>query len=305
MCSKIARSLPQGPARDVSVHKPKLSQLGFTEEQAAHTLAYSVRRKRSFPIDNVQPWLHLLHKLNVEHPVQVLSKRPVLLASRASTAEANMEGLVELLGGLGATQKQLAALLYKHPMLFNIPPTTPSAAAAWLRSKLHLSSSVIADLFTKYSELFYMSCEDLDVTLAWFLSMGYSIETVRQKPQLLRSKLSTTVNKAKVRFLTQVMQKDVEELQTCTQFLRYSLFQNIGPRWAFHSLYCKGQPFVLSTRLNVNDAGLVQKLDSSSLDEECKVCSLTRLEVYEKFKIKWQEGEGKIWDVRGAKNDSG
>lgn len=290
-----------------AVHDTKaaqLVQLGFTEEQAAHVLSGFASRTGNLNITHVQPWLQLLRKLHVDNPIQVVSKHAIILASKPAAAEGKAARYVGWLIGLGATPERVAALISKRPMLLNIPNATPIAVAAWLQSKLDLSSSDIVNVFDKCPELFGQTHQELDLTLDWFISNEVSIEMVQRKPQLLGCNLSSIVTKTKARFLIQAMRKDAQELLTSTTFFKFSLLDRIGPRWVFHLLHCKDQPFVLSTKLNCIDADFLRRLNSPSLDAECTFRSMTRQQLFDESMSNWKAGEGKEWDVESNKRAS-
>lgn len=320
-------------------HKSKLVELGFTEEEAARVISYHTSRKLHVNIQNVQAWLQLLHRHHVEFACQVVSKRPLILTSKAVTAAINAEGIMEWLSKLGVEPNVVPSLISEVPMLLTVRHATPAAVTEWLHTKLSWTSSTVIVALKRHPQLFgYSPHDNLDTKLAWFLSKGFSIESiskalattpslfnnkiehnesqlsamqglglslpqvlkmVRQRPQLLRCGFSGLNVQTKVHFLTQVMNKSIQELLSCTPFLRYSLFNNIGPRWAFHSLYSQDQPFTLSSKLNCGEARYSRQLVSSTLDEDCISRGLTRLQVYQEFKAHWQLEEGKKWDVGG------
>lgn len=272
----------------------QLIRLGFTEQQASRVLSFFTRRGVSLSIENVHAWLQLLHQLHVDQTVCVVSRHPIILTSRAATAAANAAGVKEWLCSVGATPETQAMLFGKYPMLLNIPHATTMAMTEWLRRELMWSSSTITRVLLMYPELFTCSWGNLDVKLAWLLSSGASVQMLNQKPYLLLNNFNSKVNQAKVRFLSQVMKLEV---LPCIPFLGHSLLERIGPRYTFHSLHCSGQPFTLSYRLCSVDADFVKQLISPSLESECASSSQTRLQVYEKFRFQWQQGEGRQWDV--------
>lgn len=279
---------------------PQLVDSGFTEDQAGAVVLYFANSNINLPLENVQPWLQLLPKLQVHHPHQLLSKKSILLASKASAAEVNATSLVELLQDLGATPEIIQTLISKKATLLTFPHATPSPISAWLRSNLSLSSSAILNVLFCCPELFSRSREDLDVTLAWLTSNGVSIESIIQKPEVLGCDVSSSATQGKARFLTQAMGKDASELLAFPHFFKCSL-SRVGPRWAFHNLYCNGQPFHLKPSLQVTDAQYVQRLDSTSLDAECSSRGKTRGQLYAEFRAKWSKVEGKKWDMRNAR----
>lgn len=124
-------------------------------------------------------------------------------------------------------------------------------------------------------------------------------QSLRRRPLLLGSDLHGAVMQAKVRFLTQVMRNDIQVLVCCPQFLSMQLVGRIGPRWAFWSRHCPGQPFVLNTRLNVSLENFVSNLRSPSLDAECNVRNLTYMQLFEEESARWQAEEGAEWVVGG------
>lgn len=305
LSSKVGRHKPPGPEAEQSEYKSRLAQLDFTEMQAVHMLSSFASRERSFPMESVQPWLQLLQDLQVQHPTQVVARHSIILASRAATARANASGVVVWLQSLGATQGEIAVLLMKRAMILNVPHATAAAVTAWLRKNLGWSTSTIFIGLKKYPELFGLSCKNLEATRAWFTSEGFSITVFEQQPQLLQCNLSSISNQAKARFLTQVIRQDIQQLLTCSSYLKYSLLGRIGPRSAFHSLHCKGQPFSLSYRLKPNDADFAEQLTSSSLDAECNSRGMKRSHVYAEFKTSWQQREGQEWDVGKKKQSMG
>lgn len=153
-------------------------------------------------------------------------------------------------------------------------------------------------------ELFGLTCKKLKTRLAWFVQQGLTTTMIGERPQVLRRNVISAVNQAKVRFLTQVMKKEVREVLTCTPFFNLSLCNYIGPRWAFHSKYCKDQPFRLSTRLSNGKPRFLKQLPSLILDAECISLGMTRFELFEEFATGWKEGEGKEWNVERKKKET-
>lgn len=304
-----AGSVPSVVEASHATKEAQLIELGFTVDQAKRLLSFFASRRTSLSVENVSAWLKLLHRYHVVDTYQTASKHPIILASRAARAAANAEGVVEWFSSLGMAPGPQAALLGKYPMLLNVPSSTASAATEWFGSQLTWSSSKVVCVLTQYPDLFNHSCENLQVKLAWFLSNGLRIDMISRKPHLLRRNLFSIVNQTKVRFLTQVMMKDVVEMERGATFLTYSLLERTGPRWAFHSKHCSHQSFCLSTRLNPIDEDFVQQLPSSSLDAECASRRMTRMQLFEECKTSWQQGEGKDWVVgrtrKGRKNMEG
>lgn len=303
MGTKAGSNLPSGVNIESSSIHTQLMQLGFTDKEATHVLSrYASRLKtRSFSIGNVHAWLQLLGANHVKHPHQVLCKHVIILSSKAATAEANADGVVTWFHSLGATNDMTAALLSKRPMLLIIPHKTAVAVTVWLHSQLGWSSSMILSTLMRQPALFNYSIAHNNSQVSALQGMGFSAAQVnqilRKKPELLIRDISSRVTQTKVRFLTEVMKKSVEELLTCPAFFTYSVMERIGPRWGFHSRYFAGQTFVLGSRLTVTNEIFAQSLVSPSLEAECAARVMPRPQVYAEFKLSWKQGEGKMWDV--------
>lgn len=286
------------PWSDQPSHKSQLLQLGFTNLEADRVLSFYTSKHLSINIRNILAWLELLRTHHVLQPSNVIYKFPVILTSKASTAAANSAGLVEWLRSVGVVPEMQAVLLGKYPVLLNIPHATASEVGEWLRSKLVWSDSTITNMLMTLPQLFVLSSKNLDAKLAQLIAKDLRIETiskmVKAQPQLLLHNLSSLVNQTKMRYFKDVLQKEWLE---CWTFFTYSLVRTIGPRSAFHSLHCNGQPFNLSTRLRCKDMTFVNRLPSAGLDAECASRGMTRPQLYAKFKTSWQQGEGKKWDV--------
>lgn len=287
---------------DQPSHKSKLVQLGFTEEGADRVLLFYASQKLNINITNVHAWVELLHTYNVDDAPQVVSDHPIILTSRAATAKANAAGVVEWLNGLRATPEMVTVLFSKRPTLLTVPHATAAAVTECLRSKLSWSDSTIVNVLTSFPKVYGVSPKKLDVRLNWLLAKGFSLGNIskmaRSQPQLLLCNFTSPISSSRIRFMTTVMK---QELLICLQFVTYSLVDRIGPRWAFHSLYCKDQPFSLNYRIRCSAAFFLKRLISPSLDAECASRGLNRSQVYEAFKISWKQGEGNEWDLGDRK----
>lgn len=319
-------------------HKLQLVKEGFTEKQTVMILAWLSSRKRPFVIRNIQQWLQVLRNYGVKQPLDVMSNHLILLMARADTAHARSTAVVQWMSEHGLAQDAIAAVISQWPLILHTPLETAKAVAAWLGSELGWSDGMISDVLTRHPRLFGLSTvSNLCVKLSWFKSQGLSAaavsrvffntpplfyttiarnekqlaalqamglsksqvsEMLRKLPHLLTRNIAGDNIQAKVRFLSEDMGRTIEELVTCSVFLTYSLINRIGPRWAFHSLYCKGQSFVLGSRLPVKDKHFADSLSSQTLDTECVSRGYDRLRLYNEFRAEWQQGEGIKWDVR-------
>lgn len=310
-------------------------KLGFTSKEAEDVLSFYTSKKLNLSINNVLLWLQLLRCYHVEQAIQVVSKNPIILTSKAATAALNAEGVQQWLHGLRFTQDMTVALIERRPMLFNVPHVTAAAVETWLVSNLGWSSSMVIKVLIRHPHIFGCSVSNLNDKLAWFQSQGLSIqaiskvlmitpglfsrstaynisqlselrglglsehqvnEMVRRRPHLLVRGISTIVTKAKIRFLTLVMGQCFQNVLVCPAFLTYSLFDRIGPRWAFHLRYCKDKPFVLNSRLNPTDKKFADGFVSSSLDSASASRGMTRMQLYEEVRVEWKQGPGKEWE---------
>lgn len=281
-----------GSEPDHSIHKSQLTELGFAEDEAACVLSYYAHRKLAPNIQNVAAWLQLLQSLHVEHASHVISKRRIVLSSKAATAITNTEGIVEWLTSVKATHEMIVKILTREPLLLTVPHTTPAAAAAWLHSSFGWSDSTITNVLMMVPQVFRLSCNKLAGKLDWLQSKGLRTDTiskmVRAQPQLLLHDFSSIINRTKLHYFTDVMKSQLLE---CLPFCTYSLSETIGPRSAFHSLYCQDQPFNLNTRLKCNDGRFLRQLPSPSLDAVCASRGITRQQLYAEFKASRQQAD--------------
>lgn len=274
----------------------QLITLGFTEQQANRVLSFFVHRGVRLTLDNVQAWLQLLLQYHVDHPIEAVSRHPIILTSRATTAAANAGGVVEWFRSVGATPEMHAILLGKYPTLLTVPHGTASAVTTCLRSRMDWSDSTILNVLKSFPKVFAVAPTNLNVRLEWLLLNGISIDTIskvaKAQPQLLLRDFSSSINSTKTHYFTTIMGRTLLE---CLPFVTYSLLNNIGPRSAFHSVYCKDQPFKLNHRLRCSEATFPKHLVSPSLKAECTSCSQTRAQLFGGFKTDWQQTEGKKW----------
>lgn len=312
----------------------ELQQLGFSAAQASQLLnSYTVQQICG--VDNVQQWLQLLQSFGVQHPIQVAAKFPIIFKSQTESVAANAAEVVQWMFEKGLTAEEVARVITTKPMILVIPHTTLEATDAWVQSKFEWSTSKVATLLARNSTLFCLSAvNNLAPKLAWLvskgvrqervgmtlyttpalfncsiehfesqwselLSMGFSelevVEMVSKKLELLMRNFGGGVMRDKVRFLTLVMQRSVSALVVCPNFLKYDLYQRMGPRWSFFALHCPGQEFVISTNFNPPDEQFAERLRSSSLDAECRLRCISQLQLFLEHKVWWQKGEGLRW----------
>lgn len=309
-------------------------QLGFSLPQAKRLLLFFSSQKRHLSITTTQLWLQLLRRHNLEQPLDVAAKFPIILLSYNQSVESNAAVVVTWLLSLGLAQADVCQLLGRCPMLLKLPHETTALVAAWLSNELGWSSRMVNKTLTHCPKLFSSSpAHTLGPKLAWFESHGFSAETtskmlylhpqlfecsisrnkaqlaalqalglplsdvadmVRKHPSLLIRNISSDTTQAKVRFLTEVMGKQVHELKICTAYLTYSLAARIGPRWDFYSLHCPNKFFNLSTRLQHANQEFAKRLQSKTLDAECTLRGLSRLQLFEEVLAKWVERKDKF-----------
>lgn len=314
-------------------------QLGLTDKQAARVLAYLSSQGRSFNIHNTRLWFKLLHKFRVRQPLEVISRHPIILHNRADKIGENAEVVVLWMSSMGLTPSQIAESLGCVPKLLCIPHQTAAAVAAWFSHELGWSGSMIAAMLVKYPQLFGLSVVDnLASKKAWYVEQGFSNKSlskalfstpslftcsiernntqfaalqalglsklqvsdmIQKAPTLLSLSINGPNTQAKIKFLTLVMGRQVDDMWLFRKFLTYSLFERIGPRWSFHSRHCPtSQAFHLSTELKQTDKDFAERMVSASLNAECVSRGKTCLQLFDEHRIKWQEGEGRQWNVR-------
>lgn len=308
---------------------------GFDERQAERVLSFHTSRLKQFSIENTRNWLQLLRKLDVKDPVETVSKNVFILKHGAEGAQANADVLVKWGAGLGLTHTQVAESLSERLMLLVIPHANAAAVTTLLSSELGWRRDQIAHVLIKNPRIFGCSpIRSLRPKVAWFKSkglttrdisqaiwntpslitssigrnesqlsalqaMGFSpaevLQVVRKMPVLLTCNMSGAIVQAKIRFLTQVIGRPVQDALVCPVYFCLSLMERTCPRWMFHSLYCSSQSFVLRTNLVPLDKGFVARLSSPLLDATCAARKLTRLQLFEEFKGFCQQGLGKDW----------
>ncbi|MEW5304640.1 MAG: hypothetical protein WDW36_007237 [Sanguina aurantia] len=289
----VNRVLPSPLDREAAAAAVLLSLEGFTPEGAARVLGSCVSRGRTFNIDNTRQWLQLLRRHHVQQPCVAISRQPTVLEFRADSVAANADAVIGWMSGVGLTRLDIATILTLQPRLLNISHANVVAVDAWLRTELGWSSGMIATALTKCSDF----CQSRPVTLskklsalqAFGLSRAQVSGMVFSMPKLFTGNFSGTRMQAKARFLTHDMGRSISETTACPSFFAYSLMGRTAPRWAFHTLHCKGQLFVLGTQLTLTDGQFPVKLsECPSLDEECKLRGLSRGEVYSEFLARYK-----------------
>lgn len=318
-----------------------MRQLGFTDKQVARILSHYTRSNLQFNTGNLLLWLQLLVKHHVKLPMDVVSANPMILESRAENVSANAEAMSQWLSHNGISSTMIGKVFSKRPMLLSIPYTTFQATIAWLISELGWSTDMIVSAVNRTPQAFCFSVANLELKKAWFLETGFglkstskmflkfpglmnhaternekqfsalqacglstqqALELVKKQPQLIALDISGANQQAKVQFLTRVMGKQITEVMACPAFFTYSLFNRIGPRWAFHCIHAKGRIFKLSTGLTCNDEDFLGRRNSASNLAECKARGVTILQLYHEFIVEWQQGEGKQWNLRKLKS---
>lgn len=184
---------------------PFLVHAGFTQKQALHVLEILADRGQYMHIEAVHKWVRLLQRLQVEDPIEVIARSPLVLTSKPETAGTRAEGLVPWLLSMGVSPDQIPLLLSKSPLLLNVSHTTAADAADWLSRELGWSGAQIAHTLTsRYSNVFALSpSRTLAPKLAWFISQGVSLETMSRVFYNSPSLFSNTVerNEAQLRAL--------------------------------------------------------------------------------------------------------
>lgn len=341
MCSARADSKsPSRDQTSNLSHTLQLLQEGFTDKQAARITLYLSSRGRSYDIISVRRWLDILRRSHVKQPTDATAKCPIVLEHRADNLEIKAAAVVQWMSRRGLTDAELGEVLSQWPALLNITTSTLEAVTAWLRWKFNWTDASICRLLARCPQFFSRTTANLSSKLAWFIAEGcnnermsiavshtpslfnYTIarnqsqlatlqtkgltraevtEMLIKRPQLMTQDMSSSITQAKFRFLDQVMRMDVQVLVKCPVFFFYSLFKRIGPRWSFHSLYCTGQHFNLSSNLAPKDEDWLHRLSSSFLDAKCVSHSMTRMQLYQEQTIEWQQGEGKKWKFEKGK----
>lgn len=124
-------------------------------------------------------------------------------------------------------------------------------------------------------------------------------------PNILALDVAGPITQTKVRFITQVMERPlIAALRTNAPLLTYGLATRIGPRWAFHQLYTTDTAFLMNSHIKRTDENFLKYLVSPSLDAECALHNIDRLQLFEEFIVKWQQGEGKILVIKKAKRSA-
>lgn len=322
----------------------QLMQLGFTLPQAQRILRFFSIQKRCLSITTTQLWLQMLRTHNLEQPLEVAAAFPIILISYPQSVESNATAFIAWLCSLGLDKAGIAQLVSKSPMLLKIPHRNALLVAAWLSTELRWSRKMVITTLTKFPHLFSLSvAENLVHKLAWFVSKGYNTPTIskmiylhpqllgysiaRNKsqmlalqamsfsqpqvaemvgnlPTLLMLNIASGVTQAKVRFLTQLQGRSIQEILWFPRYLSFSLADRIGPRWAFFSLYCPGQNFNLMTRLCPTDNNFTRRLQSPNLNAECTRQSLSRLQLFVSFKANWKGNEGREWVARSGRRQT-
>lgn len=321
--------------------KSALRQLRFTDKQAAHSLSYLSSQKRNVNIENIRRWLELLRMCDVKRSNEVLSTHPILLSNLADNSADNAGVVVQWIASMGLTSSETAQLLGRRPMLLTIPLANALEVTAWLTRELGWNGDRISRVLIQFPQLFGLNPRDnLTPKLSWWMEQGFSRETlsrvfltytplfsssiqrnifqmsalqtfglprsqvsnmVQQAPALLNLNINGQNVQAKVRFLIEVMGKKVDDMCVCPNFLTFSLFHTIGPRWSFHNRHClSSRPFNLGTKLKCSDKHFAEHMASPSLDAESISRSMTCLQLYEEHRIQWQQSEGMLGSRRAS-----
>lgn len=291
--------------------------------------------RKTFNIENVRQWLHLLRCLHVEQPATAISRCPMLLNRRVGHSTEKAQAVTQWMSTRGLTPDQIVNVIAKWPYVLMIPPTNAVAVTVWLHAELHATDAMIAALLVRCPRVFGLRPSNLASKVSWFKLSGFSDEEARKvvfkqpavltctparnasqmsalqsfglsqtqsktlivkMPSVICLDLTNGYQQAKVRFLTQEMGRSILELETCAAYLTLSLVDRIGPRWAFLKLHCPDQlQNNLSGIYRETDVQFTKVLVSASLERKCLSSGLTRVEVYHEFRAGWQRGEGALF----------
>lgn len=333
---------PRGPAdSSPAVDTALLLEAGFAVEQAAELLAYFAGKRHKISIGRVRGWLQILHSCNVQQPTDVVSRCPFILSTSTDNPARNSKATMDWMASTGLTPLEASELLSHWPQVLIITPQNLGAVDAWLRAELAWTSSMILKAIHVYPGMFGCRPSNLALKREWYRTTGFRDEAISsmlikvpnllsfsverneaqlsalqllglsrdqvvllmtQKPSLMRKNIAGAKQQAKIRYLLQVMQRDILALTSCPGFFSCSLFDRIGPRWAFVALHCEdAKTRSLTTLLINNETRFLAWLKSPSLDEECRARGLTHAQLFQRFVGEWKLGEGREWLVEDEK----
>ncbi|MEW5298209.1 MAG: hypothetical protein WDW36_001359 [Sanguina aurantia] len=228
---------------------------------------------------------------------ETLARYPQLLCLRHTDAtEAVSQWLTRELGWDG---RQIVKALHAFPPLFACSPAEDlTPRLKWFFNHgFHVAAVGRAMLETP--DLFSSSIAHYESQLSALQALGLTPSQVQtmvlKEPSLFTTSVTGEVMQLKVRFLVEVMGKQVADLVNCPVYLLRSLKGCIGPRWAFAAQYGTHLDYQLSARLRMTDRQFAEAARSTKLNGEFKSRAVTRIQVYSEFKIRWQQGAGKGW----------
>lgn len=134
------------------------------------------------------------------------------------------------------------AVVAKYPQLFGLNPAdTLAPKLAWFISQGYNNSTMSKMLFLHPRLLGYTIARNKRQLLG-LQAMGFSqpdvFDMIKALPTLLMLDISSSTTQDKLKFLTEVMAKSVQELLKYPTFLGLSLVHRIVSRWAFFCLHC-------------------------------------------------------------------
>lgn len=316
--------------KDVNLsQEAQLIQLGFSRKLAARYVEIHSAFRRKVDFIHTAQWLQLLRRYHVQTPYAAMCNGCNSFKTNARGAGAVLEQLCSM----GLTGRQMEVLVWEWPALVDMPHEQLLVEAAWLKTEIANMDGDISKVATKWRSRFGNNA-GMPSGYCWFYQMGFSkvsmtsapsskaplfdvssaavetqladlqalglpptqvAEIAQKKPALLVQILSSKRTQLKLKFLVEVMGKQATELVGYTEYLGCSLFDRIGPRWAFYLKYCDGQQFRLRKHLACHDWAFLNGLASHSMDAACAGRSQTRLQLYEQFRTEWQSKEGKAW----------
>lgn len=272
----------------------------------------------------------------MEQPTAAIAKHVVILSTCPGNAAARAVATVAWMSSMGVTPLGVTNVISSYPMIISISLANLVAVNAWLCSELGVPDSLLRSTFEKNPKMYGCRPSSLSSKLAAYKAAGFndsalsrivlrtpqvlncSVEHIQAQlsalrllglsknetcalvlkmPTLMKLNISGAKQQAKVRYLT-LMGRDIWELNRCSAYLTYSLFDRIGPRLAFLALYSDDKR-PLTSILNRKTREWVETLKSPSLDKECLTRHMNHMQLFGEFEAAWKLGEGQQWLYEG------
>lgn len=239
-------------------------------------------------------WLQQELRMSRSDAVATLAALPMLLVLPLGAQLSSVVTFLRDEAGLDPVQVAKAAQRLPALLAASVPRSL-RPRLAWLR-RHDVSGSAAAGLIARAPRVLLLSEQTLAARLAGTaaclgVAEGQVLAMWRAEPSMMCRDVEGPVCQLKLRYLREIMGRDVSEVLACPHFLLFSLSEAIGPRYAFLERYCPAhaEAMALSTMVVTSWTVLLKRLKSEGLDRAAAAVGAGGREaVFRRFKAEWQ-----------------